>query len=158
MGSTPSARRARADIAAFAWLFSAHPATEWVYLVGSDKVAAYGQKGEQALIEQTLGRPQVNARVLYFERSIGALDAETCIVPYPWLLSRWQSGSLGPSNLSSGDLSASAVRTALAHDLEEVGGIRIADCVPPRVLAHIRSNEPLLQSYRRAVGNAADGR
>ncbi|MDO8969815.1 MAG: hypothetical protein Q7U74_03945, partial [Saprospiraceae bacterium] len=67
-GLNENSRRFNMDMAAFIWLFVANPNVEWVYLVGSDKVDAYGKKDERGLLLETLNRTDAHASVVYFPR------------------------------------------------------------------------------------------
>jgi hypothetical protein len=157
-GNTATQRRSTLDLAAFIWLFRANPRAKWVYLVGSDKIAAYGKNGEEALVRKTLGHTSVNAQVVFFSRSADPVDVAVHIAPYPWLRALWESGFFRASNLTSGDLSASSIRAAVGQRRDEVLGIPLADCVSPGVLQYIQENPALIERYCTSLSSREPGR
>ena len=146
-GKDEIARRSNMDLVAFIWLFRANPCATWVFIVGSDKISGYGRKGESSLIAETLGDPRARARILYYVRQGQSVDVSNDIVPYDWLLRRWQTGFFELSTLPTCALSASEIRAALAAGRNHVAGIALSNCLPSEVLTYIRKNESLLSSY-----------
>jgi len=117
--------------------------------VGSDKLSEYGRKGEHDLIVKTLGDARANAHILYFERHCKAIDVERDISPYDWMLARWKTGFFEKSQLPSFQISASAVRAALAESDGKTEKAVVANALPPAVLKFIRGNNDMLSSYSR---------
>ncbi|MBU1087610.1 MAG: hypothetical protein KKD05_08885 [Candidatus Omnitrophica bacterium] len=147
-GKNESSRRFNMDMASFIWLFVANPNVEWVYLVGSDKVAGYGKKNEKGLLVDTLSRPEAHASVVYFGRKGEEIDYENDIKKYDWLDKLWKAGFFKLSTVSSfADLSATKVRTALVNGDEQIDGISLSETMPTSVSEYIRDNRELMYLY-----------
>ena len=132
-------RRFNMDMAAFIWLFCANPKVKWYYLVGSDKVAGYGRKGEYSLVVETLGDPLSGVqKILYFARKDEDINYEKDIKPYDWMDKKWKEGLFEKSNYSSfEDISATKIRTALVEGRNEIEGIALEETVPKEVLTYM---------------------
>jgi len=152
-GDNDMTRRTMMDLAAFVWLFVANPNVQWTYIVGSDKIASYGKKGEFALIVETLGHRKVESQVLYYLRAGQDIDVNRDIVPFDWLLKKWKSGFFKQSQLPSCELSASEIRLAIV-DGRHRHGINLTSCLPIGILEYIRNNNDLLASYARQIEQA----
>jgi hypothetical protein len=137
-GEGPQARHANFDIAAFAWLFVANPNVLWTYLVGSDKVAAYGRKDERQLLTGTLSDSRVRSQVVYFDRPDADVVPTTDIEPYPWMADLWTRGVVRRSEMRTCSLSSSAIRQALSQGQTLVGGFELDDCVAEGVQFRMR--------------------
>ena len=136
MAATMSAesKRKLLDEAAFAWLLSANPNVTWSYLVGSDKVAAYGRNNERPLVEGTILSGRVRARVLYFNRPEAEVVLSRDVRPYPWLSQLWDAGAFKQAPSLGCSLSSTAVRLALRSRSNVVGQVPLGDCVAPSVV------------------------
>ncbi|MCP4580387.1 MAG: hypothetical protein GY839_02125 [candidate division Zixibacteria bacterium] len=150
-GENPTIRRNNMDMAGFIWLFRANPKVKWTYLVGSDKVAGYGRKGEYDLIVKTLGDRRANAQVVYYPRAGIDINVEKDIAPYDWMMEKWQAGFFDKSPMPTCDLSATKIKKALVERREDVGGIRLVDSLSREVLDYIRTDKTLLISYSREM-------
>jgi nicotinic acid mononucleotide adenylyltransferase len=148
-GVDETTRRYNTDIAAFIWLFRANPNIEWTYLVGSDKIAAYGRKGEYSLVVDTLGR--ANTQIAYYTRHGKDIDIARDIAPYPWLHQKWQAGFFKESALPTCDISSYEIRRAIAEGRDQVDRISLTKCLPQNVVNYISSHETLLASYVREI-------
>lgn len=147
-GENESARRFNMDMASFIWLFVANPNVEWVYLVGSDKVAEYGKKNEKGLLVETLSRPEAHASVVYFGRKGEEIDYEKNIKQYEWLDKLWKAGFFKLSTVSSfADLSATKVRTAIINGDDQIDGSPLSETMPTAVSEYIRDNAELMFLY-----------
>ncbi|MGE5196902.1 MAG: hypothetical protein ACM3IL_00125, partial [Deltaproteobacteria bacterium] len=141
-------QRFNMDIAAFIWLFVANPRVRWTYLVGSDKVAGYGKKGEKNLIVHTLGDPRAKAQVVYFAREGEDIDLKSDIDPFTWLKEKFDSGFFKKSPLPSfEDISATKVRIALVKGEAKIKDTPITEFIAPAVYTYIRNNRTLLFLY-----------
>lgn len=141
------ARRSIMDLAAFIWLFRANPKVKWTYIVGSDKIADYGRKQEYPLVVETLADPRANAQILYFTRTRQDIDVQRHILPYPWMLGKWQSGFIRESQLPSFEVSGTNIRAAIARGDAEVDGMPMAEILPQSVLDFIHASKRLLSLY-----------
>jgi nicotinic acid mononucleotide adenylyltransferase len=148
-GENVSLRRSNMDIAAFIWLFRANPKVTWTYIVGSDKVAGYGKKGEHRLIVDTLADPRANAQVLYFVREGEDIDVAKYITPYGWMLEKWKKGFFKKSPVPTCAISSSRIKAALVSGREHVDGMPLSECMSPDVLSYILNQKTLLALYAR---------
>ena len=142
-------RRSMMDMAAFIWLFRSNPNVNWVYLVGSDKVANYGRNQEKALVVGTLGNPKAKAEVAYYPRSAHDIDVVRDIQPYPWLLAKWREGLFKQAPIKSCDVSGFAVRAAIARRSSDPESLDLSHYLPSGVLNFVINNKDLLAQYAR---------
>ncbi|MBU1998810.1 MAG: hypothetical protein KKE64_04860, partial [Candidatus Omnitrophica bacterium] len=148
VGADENARRFNMDMAAFIWLFRANPNVKWTYLVGSDKVAGYGKKGEYGLIVETLGDTRANAQVVYFARTGEDIDYSKDIARHSWMQEKWHAGFFKRSPLPSfEDLSATKVRIALITGADNIDGVALTESIASDVLTYIRNNRTLMFLY-----------
>lgn len=138
-GKDDKERKFNMDMAAFIWLFNAHPDVEWTYMVGSDKVNDYGWKQEKALMQTFKDN---NATVLYFERKGAEIDVTNNIKKYPWLYKLWTQGFFNKAKVrSASTLAASKVRRALAASEDNVEGMKLSEAIPQVILDFIKDPE-----------------
>ncbi|MBU1087611.1 MAG: hypothetical protein KKD05_08890 [Candidatus Omnitrophica bacterium] len=148
-GKDESARRFNMDMAGFIWMFVANPNVEWVYLVGSDKVGAkgekgYGEKDEVGLIKDTLAKAKV--KIVYFERTGKEVDVKNQIEKYPWLHELWKSNFKRSDVGSFADLAAVKIRKALSdkNDIPTkdriVGNHPLDQSIPQGVIDYITAD------------------
>jgi nicotinic acid mononucleotide adenylyltransferase len=149
LGQDDFAKRSTIDLAAFIWLFRANPKVKWTYVVGSDKISGYGGKGEYDLIVNTLADVRASTHVLYIERQDEVINVDKDISPYDWMLANWKNGFFKKSPLSTYQISASAIRTAIAECNGDAADTIAAEALAHSVLAFILEKKDLLSLYSR---------
>ncbi|MFH2146065.1 MAG: glycosyltransferase [Candidatus Omnitrophota bacterium] len=135
LGNNEHKIRVNADMAAFVWLFYANPNIEWTFIIGSDKVDSYGEKGEENVLRMF---DDNNIKVLYFERDGQKINVKEKIKPYEFLENYFEKGLFQKSKVNAFPaVSSTRVRTALYKQAGAIGNIDLKEIIPAKLVDFI---------------------